>query len=175
MLRFALCAAILCLPLGCMTMPVDDDGDETSRLAPPGPFVPPARPHGPCKGQECNGRVPFGAGCLEDAEEITARDLPARKYGRLSASAGELALVHSPSCGAYWARVSREDRGYSIAWVETEGGAGEVESTTDRRGAAWDSLMFDASSAPLRACVQALPCKKACDTQYATTYCTDYR
>ena len=175
MLRFALCAAFLCLPLGCMTMPVDDDGDETARQVPARPFVPPARPHGPCEGQDCTGRVPFGAGCLEDAEEVTSRDFPARNYGGLRASAGKIALVHSPSCGAYWARVSRADGGYSIAWVEIEDGAGEVESTTDRRGKTWASLMFGAPSEPLRACVQALPCKKACDTRYATTYCTDYR
>jgi hypothetical protein len=164
MMRFALCCAVLCLPLGCIVADDGDEGDgEQARIIAAGPVVPEVAV-GPCTGQECTGRMPYGAGCQDDARLRAVKQFPG----------GRVSLRESPSCGTKWATVLRNDTRYSIAWVETEDGRGDAETTKDRAGKHMTTSMLHAPGTPVRACVQALRCQKPCDNQYARTYCTGF-
>jgi hypothetical protein len=166
MTRFVLCLAVLCIPLGCVPFDVDDDdGDDgPERIAGPEAALP-AIPAGPCAGEECTGRMPYGAGCEEDDRILASKSFPG----------GRVTLHQSPSCGTKWAKVWRKDRRFSIAWVETEDGAGERETVTERARPSFTTRMIHAPDAPVRACVAPYRCKAPCeDTQIARAYCTEY-
>ena len=164
-MKFALCCAVLCLPLGCIGVDQEDEGDgEEQRVVAATPVVPEIAT-GPCQGKECTGRMPFGAGCEDDDRTLDSKQIPG----------GRITLHESPSCGTKWARVWRNPALYSIAWIETEDGRGEAETTRDRaKIRSFTTSMLHAPGARVRACVQPYRCKKPCDNQFARTYCTDF-
>ena len=165
MTRLTLCClyCILLAPFGCLGS--GDDADEGGqKVLPPKPMMP-TREAGPCAGDDCTGRMPFGAGCEDDDVVRATATFPG----------GTVELHHSPSCDTRWAVVRRANANYSIAWVETEDGEGLVETEIDRDRALFSSAMIHAPGGAVRACVRPLPCKDPCETKWAAAVCTDYQ
>lgn len=171
--KVLLCSLAVCIQLGCVGAP----GSDESAAEPEGQ---PAAGEdgviqsGPCTGDACNGRRPYGAGCLDDEVVVESLRFPERHYRRRRSPGGSLVLYRSPSCDASWAVVYRDEGYYSTVWLETPAGEGVAGSIVDYAGRPRWTGMLHAPSGGVRACVDAIACSTSCDAGRSSRYCTDY-
>jgi hypothetical protein len=176
-----LCAVAVCIQTGCISLSAPDDtGTEAEEAAaPPGAEdqADVIEPGLSCTGEACNGRRPYGAGCLDDAVTLQTVSFPAKRGpgGKIRSGGGKVLLQVSPTCRAAWATVFRDEAYFSTAWIETRDGAGLRETIADRTRPYWQTGMFHSPGSDVRACVQAWECKRRCDQAKSRIFCTDYQ